>query len=242
MSAHERSRRLDRATAEELLRGGTAAGASQPRLAALLAAAATPPVRAARLPGEAAALAAFQASHRDPVPQPRRKSMLRTSLAKLLTVKIGLVCAAVLGLGGVAVAATGGELPGPLHLHAAPPSATPSQHGKPTGLPTAWPSTWPSHKLPPGLVALCQNYIGRDRDHRGHALDDPGFRDLVANVGVKDLDRTDKFCALLLHPRGNAPSGLPTTRPTTKPNTPATPFPKPSGLHSGLPAPSKPAR
>src|SRR5581483_589197 len=103
MSTNE-GHRLDRAAAERLLADPTAAGTGQPRLAALLAAVAAPPARAALQPGEAAALAAFRAAHRDPAPQPRRLSMLKTSLAKLLTVKLGVICAAVLGLGGVAVA------------------------------------------------------------------------------------------------------------------------------------------
>jgi hypothetical protein len=245
MSAYERPRRFDRATAEQLLQGGAAAGASQPRLAALLAAAAAPPVRAAKPRGEAAALAAFQAAHRDPVAQPRRLSMLRTSLAKLLTVKIGVVCAAVLGLGGVAVAATGGSLPGPLHFHAAPPSGSPSHRPKPSGLPTAWPTAWPSRAVPPGLLALCQRYAGdKDRDHRVRSLNDPRFGDLVRGAGLKDRDRVDRFCDFILHPRSGAPSGFPTTRPSTwpKPSGFPTTFPKPSGLPSRAPAPSRPAR
>jgi hypothetical protein len=243
MSAYDGPRRLDRATAEQLLRGGTAAGASQPRLAALLAAAAAPPVRAATLPGEAVALAAFQAAHRDPAPKPRRLSMLRTSLAKLLTVKISVACAAVLGLGGVAVAATGAELPGPLHFGTAP-SGAPSHHPKPSGASSPWPTTWPSHTVPPGLLALCKNYTGKDRDHRGRALDDPRFHDLINRAGAKDRDRIDRFCDFVLHggPSG-APSGLPSTHPTTWPKPSGFPsaFPKPTGLPTPPPAkPSKP--
>ncbi|HKT02401.1 MAG TPA: hypothetical protein VJT31_22960 [Rugosimonospora sp.] len=235
MSTYE-GNRLDRATAERLLNGDwVAAGTGQPRLAALLADAAAPPARPARLPGEAAALAAFQAAHRDPVPQPRRFSMLKTSLAKLLTVKVGVACAAVLGFGGVAVAASSGSLPGPLHHLGlgASPSGSHSPHPRPSGGPTAWPSGWPSawpgHTPPPGLVALCRKYSGQDNDHRGRALDQPGFGDLVKRAGAKDRDRVDRFCDFVLHGGPNGwPSGFPTVHPS---------WPRPSGEPTGEPAP-----
>lgn len=112
MSAH-RSRRIDRRTAEHLLRGepvrAQAAGSDAVRD---LLAAASAPARTGELAREQAALAAFRAAHLTSVPQPRRGSMLiKTALAKLLTVKIAATAVTAVAAGGIAVAAATGNLP-----------------------------------------------------------------------------------------------------------------------------------
>jgi hypothetical protein len=240
MSTHEARHPLDRRTAEALVRPDRHGDAGQPALAALLAATVAP-ARAGELGGEAAALAAFRAAQHAPVPRRRRLSMLKTTLAKLLTVKIGALCVAALGVGGVAVAASTGNLPDrPWHSSNPPASAKHQLGARPSGTP----SVRPSHPqtLPPGLVALCRNYIGRDADHRRRSLDEPGFHDLIGPAGGKDRERVDRFCDKLIHdwPSG-APSGAPsrpdpgqhpTTRPSGDPH-----FPAPS---RSAPAPSRP--
>lgn len=68
------------------------------------------PIHSGALAGEAAAVAAFRAAHRQPAPATRRAAMLG-SLAALLTVKTVAAALAVTSLGGVALAATTGVLP-----------------------------------------------------------------------------------------------------------------------------------
>jgi hypothetical protein len=221
MSVRRKPRRLDRATAEQLLTGTGAAGAAHPRLAALLAAAAAPLAATASPRGEAAALAAFRDAHRAPAPA-SRASALRTWLAKLLTVKVGLVSAAVVGLGGVAVASAG-EFSGPPHSAIAP---SPSASVGPTaaGDPTASPNASPSQPVPADLVALCQKYARKDADHRAKALDDNSFRDLVNRAGAKDRDIVDGFCAAVLHALPSlAPSDSPSTHPNSRSKPPGAP-------------------
>ncbi|WP_371480802.1 hypothetical protein [Kitasatospora sp. NBC_00315] len=135
-----RSRRIDRDTAEQLL-GGAAAGTPGGRapltgqdgtpgrqsLARLLAAAAAPEAAAGDLPGEEAALAAFRAAARpatvtDPAPvrgpltaaPPRRRSMATAGLARAFSAKAAAVALLATALGGVAVAAGTGNLPAAL--------------------------------------------------------------------------------------------------------------------------------
>ncbi|MFI6446387.1 hypothetical protein [Kitasatospora sp. NPDC050543] len=124
-----RSRRIDRDTAEQLLGGagvgspagqasltGTDGGSGQyDALARLLAAAAAPAAEDGELPGEAAALAAFrEARPAAPVRPPRRRSMSTAALAQAFSAKAAAVALAATALGGVAVAAGTGNLPGSL--------------------------------------------------------------------------------------------------------------------------------
>jgi hypothetical protein len=210
MSSHERSRPVDRATAEHLLRGGT--DARHPRLAAVLAAAAAPR-GGGPVPGEAAAMAAFRAAQVEPHSRPQRQSMIKSALAKLLTLKIAAVTAGVLGVGGVALAGTTGTLPGPLKFGG--PTASHSPKPEKTG-PTTHPSGQRKEKTaPPGLVWLCHDYIGRDRDHRREALDDNRFRELTEKAGGRDRETADKFCDDLLR---RWPSATPRPRPSGTPS------------------------
>jgi hypothetical protein len=224
MSSHEGPRPIDRATAELLLRGGAAARETGHRRIAGVLAAAAAPHRDGAVAGESAALAAFRAARVDPNPRPQRQSMIKTVLAKLLTVKIAAVTAGVLGAGGVAVASSAGALPGPLNFRE--PIASSSPHPKKTP-PTAHPSGTASPKAaPPGLVWLCHDYIGRDRDHRRAALDDGRFKELADKAGGKDRDKADRFCDDLLHRWPNATA---TPRPDGKHGAPdGTPSPRSS--------------
>jgi len=160
MSTH-RSSRLDRATAEALLRDDPGVRSGAGRLGEVLTASAAPgyPGELAGLP---AALAAYQAAGADPVLHQRRTSVIRTWLTKVLTVKAA-VLVAVTAAGGVALAATTGTLPNPIN-HGTTVSAsnkpdhpTPSAH-RPDSPGSAHPS--------PSLVGLCHAYTaGAGSDH-----------------------------------------------------------------------------
>ncbi|MFF1902232.1 hypothetical protein [Kitasatospora sp. NPDC058218] len=126
-----RSRRIDRDTAEQLL-GGAVGGPSAGQDASLtgpdastgctgvahvLAAAAAPAV-ADELAGEEAALAAFREARLAPVPAVpapsapvRRRSMATAALARAFSTKAVAVVLGATALGGVAVAAGTGNLP-----------------------------------------------------------------------------------------------------------------------------------
>ncbi|MFF1867482.1 hypothetical protein [Kitasatospora herbaricolor] len=161
-----RSRRIDRDTAEHLLAGaaaGTPGGqasltgedgdSGHRTLAALLTAAAAPPAEG-ELSGEAAALAAFRLAARPaavPVPvhapaaPPRRRSMAPAALAQAFSAKAAVVALAASALGGVAVAAGGGHLPAAL-------GGGQGGSGRPAALSTAEMSTG----TPPGTPSAKQ--------------------------------------------------------------------------------------
>jgi hypothetical protein len=242
---------IDRGTAERILRGdhvAPSAAATDP-LARLLAAA-TAPARPSELLREETAVAAFRTAHRPPVPQPQRRSMIKLAVAKLLTVKVAALAAAVVGVGGVALAATSGTIPSPLHGTAASSHSPADDKARPSGHPSGRPSDQrdpaavPSG-FPPGLYWLCQDYIGRDAEHRGKALGESKFHELVAQAGGQDKDKADKFCDKLLSDGSDAAS---TDRPSDaddheskapaaghKPSEVADP---PTNRPSGLPTPN----
>ncbi|NUR69384.1 MAG: hypothetical protein HOU81_01045 [Hamadaea sp.] len=212
--------RLRRSVAEHLLDGATDAG--PPPLAELLAAAAAP-AHPGELAGRQAVTQAYRA-HRDAVPLPRRRSMLKTALAKALTVKAAAIAAVAVG-GGVALAATTGVLPNPLGTtgkpsasHSPKPSHSPGAKGSPS----------------PNLEGLCKAYAAKPDGERGKALESPAFQALVTAAG--GLDKVTDYCVTLL------PSSKPSA-PGAKPSTPGKPSTKPSGAptvkptdHPGAPS------
>ncbi|MFJ5230615.1 hypothetical protein ACIQBJ_12075 [Kitasatospora sp. NPDC088391] len=152
-----RSRRIDRAAAEQLFDGvaGVPAAGQDPSsagqrpapdrtgLAALLAAAAAPgPDGEGPLPGEEEALAAFRRARHQPAPrQHRRRKMADTALARALSAKALAVALGVTAVGSVAVAAGTGHLPTVLGGPApARPSASEPADGQRTD-PAAGPDT-----------------------------------------------------------------------------------------------------
>ncbi|TML30880.1 MAG: hypothetical protein E6G35_05550 [Actinobacteria bacterium] len=193
MNTH-RSSQLDRATADALLRGDPGVRRRAGRLGEHLAAAAAP-ARPAELAGLPTALAAFQAAGRHPATDLRRPSVLKTWLTKVLTIKAAALLA-VTAAGGVALAATTGTLPNPLHH---PSAASASENGDHPGRP----STTPSHPgkggsaaPSPSLVGLCHAYTaGAGSDH-GKALESPAFTALITAAGGKD--KVDGFCTATL--------------------------------------------
>ncbi|MGH3760763.1 hypothetical protein [Actinophytocola sp.] len=212
-----RARHIDRHAAEQLLAGRPVAGhATRPLAAALRAAAA--PTHPEELAGERAMVAAFADAARlaAPVPETGRPSMLKSALAKILTVKAAVVLAAA-GTGGVVLASTSGALPGPwTESPADPPAVTSTQHpapGKPSdaGRPDA-PGKGPS----PSMAGLCRAYEAQVHENPGKALDSPAFTALVTAAGGKyDVDEYCDAVAAGRDPgrsgdRHGKPSDLPT--------------------------------
>jgi hypothetical protein len=165
--------------------GDLAPGADSERLAAVLRAAAAP-AHPDELAGEEAAMAAFRTAADT---APGRPSLVRTVLAKVLTVKAVIVLA-VAGSAGVVVAATGGVLPTP--WSAGPPTeqsgtATPGSADRTTE------PRRPGSSAPetPSITELCERYASHE--HPEKALNDPAFRPLVAAAGKKD--KVPDYCA-----------------------------------------------
>ncbi|MFJ8011680.1 hypothetical protein [Streptomyces sp. NPDC096339] len=159
-----RSRRIDRATAEHLLAGaGAGAAPGHDALAELLAAVSAPaasvPADGGELPGEQAAMAAFRSARLAPVP-PRMSTSVAPRKRKMRTPAMLLGAVAAATLGGVAVAAGTGHLPAalggkPVSSAPAPTASKPSQM---RGEPTAGTLSGSARPLPPDLAELCRAY------------------------------------------------------------------------------------
>jgi hypothetical protein len=147
--------------------------------------------------------------------------MLKTSLANLATVKIGVAATAVmLTIGGVAIATAGSDLltdRGNTPL--APTNAVSPSTGQGNGPPPWVPASPPDDPGKPGgdddngggnggsgngdqpspspsLEGLCHAYTsGSDRD-KGKSLDNPAFGYLITTAGGRD--KVDSYCATLL--------------------------------------------
>lgn len=219
-----RSRRIDRDTAERLLsRSGVGTAADHDALAGLLAAAAAPTAEG-ELPGEQAALAAFRAARLAPVhaPPSRKRSMLTSAPAKLLSAKVAATVL-VTALGGVAVAAGTGNLPAALGGSPAHPGRDPGPAPSVAASPRASLGTGSgsSADVPAALVELCRALARDGRTSQGRALADPRFAPLVTAAG--GASRVPGYCAPVLSGpgRGNATSASATgdgpATATTKP-------------------------
>jgi hypothetical protein len=201
MTSPEEWSEMDRRTADRLLRGDRTGHPLDRVLAA-----ATAPATAQELAGEADVMAAFRAAAHSPAPR-RRSSLLRSAVARLLTLKVALVALGTSAtIGGVALAANTGALPGPLIDHT-PPVTTPSG-GTATVAPkqaaSAVPTPAPTATANPDRVTeLCQEFTLHDRDTRTRALNDGRFGELVRRAGEKDRERVEQFCGS--RPR-NSPS------------------------------------
>lgn len=252
----EDPQRIDPITAERLMRDArTGSPVGSEPLADLLAAAAAP-ARPGELAGEEAAVTAFLDAHLELTPQPRRRSMLKSVLAKTSVV----AAVAVVGGGGVgvALAAGTGHLPGtgspddhavratssatsgtPAHMHTGKQSSRPAVTGTHR-------TRVPSHDAKsggspsPSLRGLCTAFRARSADNPGKALDDPAFRMLIRTAGGRD--NVASYCRTLLAKPSGRPShhsGRPSTQPTTHQTSHPTSHPsRPNPSHSH-PIPSK---
>lgn len=244
MSAH-RSRRIDRRTAEQLLRGQPAQADA---LSDLLSAAAAP-TTAGEFAGEQAALAAFRAAHPTPVLQPRRGSMIKTTLAKLLTVKIAAAAVGAVAVGGVAVAAATGTLPTQSGGNATVPPTTSHASQANDVASTAQserPAATGDDKKPdngatpsPSLEGLCKAYTaGAGADH-GKALDNPAFTVLITTAGGED--KVSAYCTDLLgeepgQPDNTHPVPPPAAQQKTEPDPQGPPDSRPTGPPAARPS------
>ncbi|WP_438292107.1 hypothetical protein [Streptomyces sp. HUAS TT7] len=162
--ADERHEWLDGDAAERLLRGeGVEPGderarAEADRLSALLRSLAHDEPATTELPGEAAALAAFRKARPEGAPDAEALGVVRVGRVaevhpaprrrRFAPVRLGLAAAlACCALGGVAVAAGTGVLPGPFAFDEQDPTPASTVSAEVTPGPVA---TSPSHSLPPG--------------------------------------------------------------------------------------------
>jgi hypothetical protein len=205
MTSPEEWSEMDRRTADRLLRGDRTGHPLDQVLAA-----ATAPATARELAGEADVMAAFRAAAHSPVPR-RRSSPLRAAVARLLTLKVAVVALGTSAtIGGVALAANTGALPGPLIDHT-PPASTPSSEptrATPRQVPTTLPQPAPTTTTaaPDRVAQLCQEFSLHDRDTRTRALNDGRFGELVRRAGERDRERVEQFCGN--RPRNSPSSGF----------------------------------
>lgn len=234
-----RTRRISAQAAEDLLNGAGLDG--QHHHVAQVLRAAAGPAQPGELAGRNDALAAFGRARLGPDPLPRRQSMIKAAIVKLLTVKAVAATAILVGTGGVALAASTGALPNPLSNHPTPAVST-GQPGSSHG-PDASPHPAGSADPSPSLVGLCHAYTAGVSSAPGKALDNPAFRALVVAAGTKD--NVDSYCTKLLataaaHPSGSPAehaSGHPSDHPTGGPSVHASGHPtgEPSGHPSDHP-------
>lgn len=238
----QRTRRIDRDTAEKLL-CGVPAGAGP--LADLLAAAAAPAL-AVEHAGEQAALAAFRAARLSPATEPRRRSMIQTALAKLLTVKVmAATVVASTALGGVALAASTGTLP--TQAGGASASQTDKADDAAEGG-GSQKSPEPSEsakakkdndaKGKSSVVGLCRAYQAHPMDERGKAVESTAFTALVEEAGGKA--NVAGYCKVVLAAKAAESARTePTVKPSDTPSLRAKPTARPedAGTRPEKPAP-----
>jgi hypothetical protein len=229
-------RRLDRDTAENLLNGVRGGSYADHYMLVSLLTAAAAPARPGELASEQASLAALRIARLVPTVEPRRPSMIKAMVMKILTVKAGVALATVTAAGGVALAASTGNLPTALtgaghagvsaSASASPgagnPSVDPSaSNGKDKG------ESPGAHGSPsPSLVGLCHAVSAGNKTEQGKALESPAFTALITAAGGKD--KVAAFCTAVLasasaepkasHPAdGTKPSERPAERPSGTP-------------------------
>ena len=226
-----RNRRINARTAEDLLNGGGVDG-RHARVADVLRAAASPG-RPAELAGRHEVVAAFHSARLRPEPSPRRQSMIKTAVVKLLTVKAAAIAALVVaGGGGVALAASTGALPNPLTSHQPAPASSSGQSG--SHGPAASPHPRGSADPSPSLVGLCHAYTAGAGSSQGNTLDNPAFTALVTAAGGKA--NVDSYCTNLLASDAAHPSGAPGDHPTGAPSShPGAPTSHPTGAPTAHP-------
>jgi hypothetical protein len=201
---------VDRDTAERLLGGDVIDPQPGPDALVRLLTATRAPAQRHEWEGEEAAMDAFRTAHLDLVLQQRRRSMLETALAKLLTLKVaGAAAVAVVATGGVALASANGVLPNPMSDNA---NVQPSPHA--TGKPSAQSATSSGEKggasPSPSLVGLCRAYKAGAGDNPGKALENPAFTALITTAGARE--KVAAYCDTLLAQKDTKTT--PTARPT----------------------------
>lgn len=139
--------------------------------------------------------------------------MIKTAVAKLLTVKVASLVIASTAVGGVALAASSGALPNPLATSGADNAKTAANSHA-----SAKAGHDPAGSPSPSMVGLCRAYAAGVADNPGKALENPAFGALISAAGGKD--HVSAFCAkVLASAPGNAPSAVPGKHPTGRPST-----------------------
>jgi hypothetical protein len=215
-----RSPRIRRNAAEQMLDGAPATTEATRPLAALLHAAAAP-AHPEELSGERAALAAFEdAAALDSVPGPRRGNVLKSTLAKILTVKAAVILAAAAGTTGVVLAATSGAsnpTDRPSDNRPADPPAVHSSKHAPADKPRNGGESGKSGDAPsPSMAGLCNAYEAHKSDNPGKALDSPAFTALIEAAGGRH--NVDDYCDALDASKDNGRSDDTHGKPTDDPN------------------------
>jgi MgtE intracellular N domain len=220
------SRRISRKAAEQLLDGaagrgqGTEAGPDQ--LVSVLAAAAAPGHND-ELAGEQMAVAAFEANHLASVANFRREQMIKSPLAKILTVKVLASVLVVGASGGVALAAStgtfsssgsgsgpayggssvaapvtppaGGFIPAPSDSGSASASASSSGEGQQAQSPSAPDSSSPA-SIPHTAAGLC-NALAGDVAGTSGSLTKAAQQQALASGGVSGALQSPEFSSLV---------------------------------------------
>ena len=180
-----------------------------------------------------------------PIPIPAfERSPLKRAARKIASARMLIIsAAAVLATGGIAVAATTGNIPNPLPNSPHTTVVTPESNGGETSATkTKSPSTVPDQTATssPGVassttatdatsaaktssspssafIGLCRSWIVRPHDN-GKADDSTAFQGLIAAAG--GVDSVDSFCArVLASPSTSVAASTPTTT-TTSANSP----------------------
>lgn len=219
-------RGLDDETVERLLRGDRVDDPTARLLARVLRAAAGP-ATSDDLRGAERIFAAHSAATRQP--NGGRTVRFGPRLARSVSLKLVATVAVATAAGGVALAASTGVLPTPLHPG---PDRT---HSNATPKPTASGATGSSRPSPvpsasaatdAAVAALCEAYQATDPSQRQRALATPEFAPLVMAAGT--AEKVPAFCATTTTAAHSSPephvspSPHPTGRPTARPSHPAT--------------------
>jgi hypothetical protein len=206
----EMNRAIDDVTAERLLRGDEVAEPLVGKVARVLAAAAVPG-SAEELSGQDAVMAAFEAAQLVRPGKPQAGYRKTRMLTKAVSVKLVAVIVATTA-GGLALAASTGVLPNPLHP-APRPSVQPSVHPSPVRSPAASRS---AASPTASLAGLCQAYLTSDNTERDAHLASAAFRELIEAAG--GAAHVEAYCVALVWPPAAKPSHHPTGQPSAHPS------------------------
>jgi hypothetical protein len=202
---------LDDIAAERLLDGKCVSDPVAATVSRVLDAA-TAPAEPDELRHAEAVFAAYAA-------RPRRVTtvLFGRRLARLLGLKLVAAVAVATAAGGIALAASTGVLPTPLHPRPAQPhaSASPKPAASTKATPSPRPSPAPSASVAPSIATLCSAYLATEPSQREKALTTPGFAALINAAG--GADKVARFCATAAE-RSAAPRATPSRHPTGKPS------------------------
>jgi hypothetical protein len=161
--------------------------------------------------------------------------MLKTAVAKMLTVKAAAAAVAVTVVGGgVALAASSGALPSSLGAGNSHSQASAHATARPSAAAAAAADADAEHGSAapsPNLVGLCRAYAAGVHDNPGKALDNPAFGALITAAAGKD--NVGDYCTDLLK---DQPATGANAKPDDVPTGPATTHATPS--HPTGPAPA----